>query len=162
MSKVVDAALAVKKAPTDEMAKARLDAARKEWVEKVQQLTAATDDIIDPEDFMAVSGTLSLTHSPHLSLKHHNSLSPPSIIIRSQPAEANIHQDMVKCRDAVRDGNWPLLRMLTQGVAAKAKRVADIGRIAADQVQEPWKKKALAVAGTKLENGMHILNHLSL
>ena len=56
MSQVVEAAIAVKKSPDDAVAKDRLDAARKEWADKVQQLTAATDDIIDPEDFVAVSG----------------------------------------------------------------------------------------------------------
>ena len=55
--KVVEAARAVKKAPNDATAKDRLETARKEWADKVQQLTAATDDIIDPEDFIAVSGT---------------------------------------------------------------------------------------------------------
>lgn len=58
MPRVVEAALALKKAPGDVPAKSRLDAARKEWAEKVQQLTAAIDDIIDPEDFITVSGVL--------------------------------------------------------------------------------------------------------
>ena len=58
MPRVVEAALAVKRSPGDATAKSRLDAARVEWAQKVQQLTAAIDDIIDPEDFMAVSGRL--------------------------------------------------------------------------------------------------------
>lgn len=58
MPQVVEAAIAVKKAPGDTTATSRLDAARKEWANKVQQLTAAIDDIIDPEDFMTVSGVL--------------------------------------------------------------------------------------------------------
>ena len=62
---------------------------------------------------------------------------------------------MTKCRDAVRDENWPLLKMLTQGIAAKAKRVADIGRMATDQAQEPRKKTALTAAVTRLENCMY-------
>lgn len=66
--------------------------------------------------------------------------------------EDNIHQDMTKCRDAVRDKNWPLLGMLTQGIAAKAKRVAEVGKMAAEQAQEPWKKNAIIVAVTRLEN----------
>lgn len=57
MPQVVEAAIALKKAPGDVTATSKLDAARKEWAKKVQQLTAAIDDIIDPEDFMAVSGT---------------------------------------------------------------------------------------------------------
>lgn len=62
---------------------------------------------------------------------------------------------MTKCRDAVRDKNWPLLGMLTQGIAAKAKRVAEVGKMAAEQAQEPWKKNAIAVAVTRLENGYY-------
>ena len=58
MPRVVEAALALKRSPGDPTAKSRLDAARMEWAQKVQQLTAAIDDIIDPEDFMAVSGRL--------------------------------------------------------------------------------------------------------
>ena len=68
-------------------------------------------------------------------------------------AEANIHQDMTKCRDAVRGGSWPLLRSLVQGVAAKARRVADIGRMAADQATEPWKREAISSARARLERG---------
>ena len=71
MPQVVEAALAVRKAPGDVTAKSRLDAARKDWAEKVQQLTTAIDDIIDPEDFMAVSGLCSpsLDCYPALSMQ---------------------------------------------------------------------------------------------
>ena len=56
--KVVEAAVALKRAPPEDLmvAKETLDSARREWAEKVQLLTAATDDIVDPEDFLAVSG----------------------------------------------------------------------------------------------------------
>ena len=89
-------------------------------------------------------------------------LSAPSI-----PTEANIHQDMTKCRDAVKDKNWPLMRMLVQGVAAKAKRVAEVGRLAVEQAQEPGKKAAITAAVARLEHGQfmsseHVLNHLLL
>ena len=60
---------------------------------------------------------------------------------------------MTKCRDAVRDEDWTLLRLLTQGLAAKANRVVAIGKMAAGQAQEPWKKRAITAAGTRLENG---------
>ena len=60
---------------------------------------------------------------------------------------------MTKCRDAVRAQSWPQLRTLVQGVAAKARRVVDIGKMAAEQVTETWKKEAISVAGTRLENG---------
>ena len=67
---------------------------------------------------------------------------------------------MTKCRDAVRAQNWPQLKVLTQGVAAKARRVADIGKMAADQATEPWKRDAISAARTRLENGREI--HISL
>ena len=84
-------------------------------------------------------------------------LSAPSI-----PTEANIHQDMTKCRDAVKDKNWPLMRMLVQGVAAKAKRVAEVGRLAVEQAQEPGKKAAITAAVARLEHGQFMSSdHMS-
>lgn len=53
---VVDAALAVRKETSNRSAQEHLNTLRREWAGKVQQLTRAIDDIIDPEDFMAVSG----------------------------------------------------------------------------------------------------------
>ena len=63
---------------------------------------------------------------------------------------------MTKCRDAVRVQDWALLTCLTQGMAAKANRVVDIGRMAGNQAQEPRKKKAIAATATRLENGSFI------
>ena len=82
----------------------------------------------------------------------------------SADTEAKIHQDMTKCRDAVRARDWPLLRTLVQGVAAKAKRAADIGKMAADQATESWRREAISAAGTRLENGMwkHIALRVSI
>ena len=58
MPQVLEAAVAVKASPAEMEAKLKFDACRKEWTDRVKQLTAAIDDIIDPEDFMAVSGFL--------------------------------------------------------------------------------------------------------
>ncbi len=55
--RVVEAVLEVRREPTNQMAHEQLEAVRREWAEKVQELTGAIDDIIDPEDFMAVSGS---------------------------------------------------------------------------------------------------------
>lgn len=54
--KVVMAAVAVNHEPRNKTAKDQLDTLKYEWGAKVQQLTSAIDDIIDPEDFMAISG----------------------------------------------------------------------------------------------------------
>ena len=67
MPQVVEAAMAVRKSPGDMDSKLHLDSCRKEWAGKVQQLTAAIDDIIDPEDFMPVSGSFL---SPFLFTAH--------------------------------------------------------------------------------------------
>lgn len=53
---VVERAERVSKNPQDRQAKAELDALRRKWASKVQELTQVIDDIIDPEDFMAQSG----------------------------------------------------------------------------------------------------------
>ncbi len=55
-SVVVERAERVSKNPQDRQAKAELDALRRKWASKVQELTQVIDDIIDPEDFMAQSG----------------------------------------------------------------------------------------------------------
>ena len=41
-----------------------------------------------------------------------------------------------------------------QGIAAKAKRVAEIGKMAADQAKEPRKKERITAAVRRLEKGM--------
>lgn len=55
-SQVVAAAIEVRKDPDNTAARQKLDSLRKEWSQKVQQLTGAIDDVINPEDFTAVSG----------------------------------------------------------------------------------------------------------
>ena len=53
---MVAAALDVRKTPSNRGTRQHLDSLRREWAGKVQELTGAIDDVIDPEDFMAVSG----------------------------------------------------------------------------------------------------------
>ena len=55
--RVVAAALSAKRQPSEPAAKRELDAVRQQWASKVHELTTAIDDIIDPEDFMVVSGS---------------------------------------------------------------------------------------------------------
>ena len=54
---VVNRAEMVSKNPADKKAKEELNVLRRKWASKVQELTRVIDDIIDPEDFMAQSGT---------------------------------------------------------------------------------------------------------
>ena len=66
--KVVSAAVAVNKNPKNKSVKEELDSLKHEWGVKVQQLTGAIDEIIDPEDFMAISGTKLLLLFAHSSV----------------------------------------------------------------------------------------------
>ena len=55
-SEVVSAALDVRRTPGSKEAREKLDSLRQSWASKVQELTAAIDDVIDPEDFVTISG----------------------------------------------------------------------------------------------------------
>lgn len=55
-SDVVSAALDVRRTPGSKEAREKLDSLRQSWASKVQELTTAIDDVIDPEDFVTISG----------------------------------------------------------------------------------------------------------
>ena len=55
-SDVVAAALDVRRTPGNKETREKLDSLRQSWASKVQALTAAIDDVIDPEDFVTISG----------------------------------------------------------------------------------------------------------
>ena len=65
---------------------------------------------------------------------------------------------MTGCRDAISAKNWPALRSLVQRIAAKAKRVAEIAGMAADQAKEPQRKWVISTAVKRLNNGELSLN----
>ena len=55
-ARIVRKAERVGRNPGDRREREELDALRRKWASKVQELTQVIDDIIDPEDFMAQSG----------------------------------------------------------------------------------------------------------
>lgn len=57
-SEVVIAALDVQKNPGSKEAREKLDTLRQAWASKAQELTGAVDDVIDPEDFVTISGEI--------------------------------------------------------------------------------------------------------
>lgn len=59
-SDVVSAALDVHRTPGSKEAREKLDSLRQSWASKVQELTTAIDDVIDPEDFVTISGELDI------------------------------------------------------------------------------------------------------
>ena len=53
---VAQAAIRVRREPSNAEAREELDSRRMEWAKTVKELTNAVDVIINPEDFTAVSG----------------------------------------------------------------------------------------------------------
>ena len=65
---------------------------------------------------------------------------------------------MAKCRDAVFGGKWAELAGIVHGIAAKAKRVAEVGRAQVEAATEPRHQRSLDGAVKRLERGK-ILSH---
>ena len=66
-SDVVSAALDVRRTPGSKEAREKLDSLRQSWASKVQELTTAIDDVIDPEDFVTISGELDIKINGYIS-----------------------------------------------------------------------------------------------
>ena len=60
---------------------------------------------------------------------------------------------MAKCRDAVQNENWAELVEIVHGIAAKARRVVEVGRMAAGNTSDPSCKRSLEGAVKRLERG---------
>ena len=76
-SEVVTAALDVQKNPGSKEAREKLDALRQAWASKVQELTGAIDDVIDPENFVTISGGVKRVNTSFCCCCFHNFLVPP-------------------------------------------------------------------------------------
>lgn len=70
-------------------------------------------------------------------------------------SEANIQQDMARCRDAIQDGKWEELIRIVKGIAAKAGRIVEVGRATVEGASDKSYKIALAKAVENLERGIH-------
>ena len=139
-AKVVDAALNVRKTPGSREAREKLDSLRKSWASKVQELTGAIDDVIDPEDFVTISGKLEM-------------LPPQEQYVNLLNSEANIQQDMARCRDAIQSGRWAELVGIVQGIAAKAWRIVEVGKTTVENASDHSYKTALSKPVERLERG---------
>lgn len=133
--RVVEAALAVRTDPGNREAQERLDALRKDWADRVQLLTEAIDDIIDLEDFLAVSGgcgqgidcpgiITAHKYTPSHTLSHTLTHARPLTL----HVEANILRDMSRCRRAINDGQWEELASIVHRIAAKSRRMVDVAQ----------------------------------
>lgn len=68
-------------------------------------------------------------------------------------AEANIQQDMEKCKAALREGRWEELRTLVLAIAAKARRAQEVGETAVSKASDRSYRATLSSAVTRLERG---------
>ena len=73
--------------------------------------------------------------------------------LHSPTTEVNIHEDMARCRDAVHSGKWAELAGIVHGIAAKTRRVAEVGRAQVDAATEPRQRSSLDGAVKRLERG---------
>ena len=62
---------------------------------------------------------------------------------------------MAKCRDIIQDGRWTELVGLVQGIAAKARRIVEVGKAATENASDQGYKAALSKAVENLERGTH-------
>ena len=60
---------------------------------------------------------------------------------------------MARCRDAVQNENWAELAGIVHGIAAKARRVVEVGRAAVRNARDPSYKSTLESAVKRLERG---------
>lgn len=62
---------------------------------------------------------------------------------------------MAKCRDAIQSGKWDELIGIVQGIAAKARRIVEVGKAAAENASDQTYKAALNKAVESLERGIN-------
>ena len=62
---------------------------------------------------------------------------------------------MEKCRDAIQNGKWAELIGIVQGIAAKARRIVEVGKAAAENASDQSYKDALTRAVESLERGIN-------
>lgn len=61
---------------------------------------------------------------------------------------------MEKCHDAIQNGKWAELIGIVQGIAAKARRIVEVGKAAAENASDQSYKAALTKAVESLEKGI--------
>lgn len=61
---------------------------------------------------------------------------------------------MEKCRIAIQKGNWSELNGIVQGIAAKARRVMEVGKTAVQNASDHTYKATLSSAVHRLEKGI--------
>lgn len=61
---------------------------------------------------------------------------------------------MDKCRDCIQNGRWDELIGLVQGIAAKSRRIIEVGKTTIENASDPSYKRALSKAVESLDRGM--------
>ena len=60
---------------------------------------------------------------------------------------------MAKCRDSIENGRWDELIELVQGIAAKSRRIVEVGKTTIENASDSGYKKALSKEVESLERG---------
>lgn len=60
---------------------------------------------------------------------------------------------MAKCREAIQNGKWDELIGLVQGIAAKSRRIVEVGKATVESTSDESYKNALSKAVDSLERG---------
>ncbi len=69
---------------------------------------------------------------------------------------------MNKCRQAINDRNWEELLSISQSIAAKGKRVVEVGRITVESIRDTLHKTMITEALNNLEESKLYNNNVLL
>ena len=65
--------------------------------------------------------------------------------------EANIADEMTKCRQAINEKNWVGLLSVAQSIAAKGRRLVEVGKVTVETISDPLQKTMITEALNDLE-----------
>lgn len=70
-------------------------------------------------------------------------------------AEANIFGEISKCREAINSKNWSVANAIAQSIAAKGKRLIEVGTALLESAaHDPTKKTAIQNGLDNLDKGL--------
>ena len=139
---VASAALSAHHNPRDRQAHQHLTLVKDEWTAKVKQLTAAIDDVTDPQELLTASGLLVCSF----------------IFIYSMiSSEALIREDMGRCRDAIQHGDGHGVQMAVAAVERRCHRLLELAKNELRSTEDPVQSYSLSTTIAKMENGIDTL-----
>lgn len=68
--------------------------------------------------------------------------------------EANIAGEMIKCRKAINEKDWESMKTVVQSIAAKGRRLTEVGRATLESIHDPSKKAEVTEALSDLDKSI--------